>query len=600
LIEGGNLPPQISTSGAGESSTEGWPRAYSISVQGGSTTQNGVRDSFAGFSADAQIDTPSYGAFSLNAQGRSNPGNFYGVIENRRLPLDGGWFASHALGVVNLQMPSAPRSGSRYVLPGAPVFGAISRWEQLQRGIEIAGSVGEPGRFNVDTSVTGFDRVQGQYATLGAAFNGLPLQAGATVFSARDVDDGFLKLKRADSLHLSTAWRQGDTYAQAQAVTSRTDVFGRANGVWFEAGTRAGAVTHEAGAYRFEPDLTWGSLLTVGDIQGVHYRAGYRTRRWLWDASIEAFDSVSGAQPAGRFMAASSRYQYSRDLGFGGSLSVRDQQTNAYAAAAFVDSINAWGSTRLQWDGTQTQNDERTQRLALDQTFSGLPPSVRLSVGLGVESLRNAAGSEHAALFNALLGYEPMPGVGLDASLRTRRPFDGNGSTANDASLAARWQINPYWQLSANYTASRGTFTQIANLDPLAPPLLTSSTSTGSTFLIALRFQEQAGRAIAPLGGRPGDGAGSVRGVLYLDENGNGKREAGEVGAANVTVVLDGRFSVRTNAQGAFEFPFVAAGEHSLSVVADNLPLPWFAPEAPVKLTVNTRSVTQIDVPAKK
>jgi hypothetical protein len=600
LIEGGNLAPQVSTGGTAESSSDGWPRAYGISVQGGTTTQNGVRDSFAGFTVDAQVDTPNYGAFTLNLQGRNNPGDVFGVIENRRLPLDGGWFASHALGVVNLQMPSAPRGASRYVLPGAPVWGATSRWEQLQRGIEIAGSVGQPGRFNVDSAVTGFERSSGRYAAAGAALNGLPVQAGATVFSARDVDDGFLQLKRADSLHLATAWRSGDTFAQVQAIGSRTDIFGNAHGAWLDAGLRTGAITHEAGVYRFEPNLTWGPLLTVGDIQGVHYRAGYRSRRWLWDASVEAFDSVSGTQPPGRFAALNTRYQYSRDLGFGGSLALRDQGTNAYAAAAFIDSVNALGNTRLQWDASDTQNNERTQRLALDQSFAGLPPSTRVSIGVGVESLTSPAGTERAALLNGLISYEPQPGIGLDAALRTRRPFDSNGNTANDASLSARWQINPFWQLSANYTASRGTFTQITNLDPLAPPLVSSSTSSSSTFLVALRYQEQAGRAVMPLGGRPGDGAGSVRGVLFLDENGNAKREAGEVGAANVTVVLDGRFSTRTNAQGAFEFAFVAAGEHSLTVVADNLPLPWFAPEAPIKFGVQTRGVTQLDVPAKK
>jgi hypothetical protein len=32
---------------------------------------------------------------------------------------------------------------------------------------------------------------------------------------------------------------------------------------------------------------------------------------------------------------------------------------------------------------------------------------------------------------------------------------------------------------------------------------------------------------------------------------------------------------VRTDAQGRYEFPFVVAGEHTLRVQPDNIPLPW-------------------------
>ena len=40
-------------------------------------------------------------------------------------------------------------------------------------------------------------------------------------------------------------------------------------------------------------------------------------------------------------------------------------------------------------------------------------------------------------------------------------------------------------------------------------------------------------------------------------------------------MVLDGRFSVQTDVAGRFDFPVVATGHHVISVVSDNLPLPW-------------------------
>src|SRR3546814_13850426 len=57
----------------------------------------------------------------------------------------------------------------------------------------------------------------------------------------------------------------------------------------------------------------------------------------------------------------------------------------------------------------------------------------------------------------------------------------------------------------------------------------------------------------------------------------------------NVTVLLDGRFAVRTDSLGNFEFPRVAAGSHVLTVVPDNLPLPWFINQADAQRSVQVR-----------
>jgi hypothetical protein len=47
-----------------------------------------------------------------------------------------------------------------------------------------------------------------------------------------------------------------------------------------------------------------------------------------------------------------------------------------------------------------------------------------------------------------------------------------------------------------------------------------------------------------------------------------------EAGVGGVTIVLNGRFSTRTDAQGFYSFPAVAAGTHQVEMVLDNLPLP--------------------------
>src|SRR5207245_4387508 len=108
-----------------------------------------------------------------------------------------------------------------------------------------------------------------------------------------------------------------------------------------------------------------------------------------------------------------------------------------------------------------------------------------------------------------------------------------------------------------------------------------------------------AGRALRAVGGVPGSGSGRLSGVVYLDANENWRYDAGEPGAANVTVILDGRFSVRSDPNGRFDFPAVAAGHHVLTVQTDNLPLPWtLTNSGRTEVDVATRDRTEINIGA--
>lgn len=109
---------------------------------------------------------------------------------------------------------------------------------------------------------------------------------------------------------------------------------------------------------------------------------------------------------------------------------------------------------------------------------------------------------------------------------------------------------------------------------------------------LILRYEESAGRASAPLG----SGAGTLSGSVYFDADANGRREASEGGVAGVTFILDRRFVTRTDAQGRYEFPAVAAGEHLIEVSSDNVPLPWSpALRDPVKIRLYVRQLTTQD-----
>ena len=66
-------------------------------------------------------------------------------------------------------------------------------------------------------------------------------------------------------------------------------------------------------------------------------------------------------------------------------------------------------------------------------------------------------------------------------------------------------------------------------------------------------------------------------------------------------MLLNGRFATQTDAQGRFEFPYVTAGAHVLTVSSDNLPLPWsLENEGRTGLRVFTRDTTTLDIGAVK
>ena len=67
-----------------------------------------------------------------------------------------------------------------------------------------------------------------------------------------------------------------------------------------------------------------------------------------------------------------------------------------------------------------------------------------------------------------------------------------------------------------------------------------------------------------------------------------------------MTVLLNGRFATRTDEVGRFEFPFVPTGRHTITVVPDNLPLPWSLGDAKFEVRVGARSTESLEIGARR
>jgi hypothetical protein len=192
---------------------------------------------------------------------------------------------------------------------------------------------------------------------------------------------------------------------------------------------------------------------------------------------------------------------------------------------------------------------------------------------------------------------------GFDGNLRLARTVQGSGAPALSSNMSITWQAAPDWLLLLGFFESRlGSWHTLNVTSPLTAPgasLVPAAQDRG--LFLTVRYQRASGLHFAPLGGAPGAGSGSIAGYIFLDANENGRRDADELGAEHITVLLDHKYSVETDAKGRYEFSAVVAGHHTIEAVMDNLPLPWsFANQGQHEVDIKTRGRSVLDIAATR
>lgn len=635
-IAGGTLAPDISTGDYGTSDTSALARSIRVDGvvsalrQEGPGAAAGLNEN--GLIVDAQWDTASYGAWSADAAGRTGgsaraaAGNPYGdasfSIHQRGMPFDDGWQTDNALGDINTPLIGLARLQPRFLLTSAPMQGISSEWRGPS-GLQLVAGTGDPGIYE-GIKVPTFLTLGGTTGTLGAQWSPAPQWAvGGEFAAARNVTLYYQSLDNTATTaalphfssstgYLTTAWQDGTSRAQLNVIDGSVDGLGNSLGAWFDASHTRGPFTDSFGLFRIDPNLAWGNQVITNDVKGGYYRLGYQSRRWVADVGVDKVSSVSGNGVNTTFVNGDARYQLSRDLGMGGVATIRHSgSSNAWSLEGYLDEANSLGTSREQV-GYATDSQARDSTLTLQQTWN-MRPGSHLSTSVAVDQIIGSATTpeltptltQRSTVLRLAVygGGEFNARLSIEGSVQWADAVQGRAAPAISADVSLICQLTRAWSVLGTYYQSRvGSWMPLIVTSPLAPPTPTLIPATGERgVFLTVRYQAARGSHFAPLGGLPGSGSGRLTGVVYLDTNENGRFDAGESAAPNVTVILDGRFSTRTDSNGRFDFPAVAAGHHVLTIQADNLPLPWTLTNGGrIEVDVGTRDRVDVNIGAQR
>jgi hypothetical protein len=603
----------------------GWPRSIRIELQWAQSRSNNVTTSGTGLALRSTLDTPNYGSFSVDGQigtsqraTNASPGNTRTTaftLTQLGMPLANGWSMNNALGIVAPTQISLARQQPRIGLPSRALEGATTEFLS-PNGITLNASAGRIGQLDGYPSAS-FRPTDGNYASAGGQFrlplgNGVSTTAINTTFvrGARDelglfANSDITTKSDFNGLFVAQRFQQGELALQGNAIrSSGTTNVGNAkentSGYWFDATLEQQRTRHSGGLFYLDPGLNWGGLAMNNDVQGGYYRFAYQTLRLSTDLSVEALRPVRGTAASGAFASGTLRYQLSRDVSVGGGATLREFDGRGWQTYGYLQSKNRLGTGRTQLDVTENTTGERSQSIAFDQTFHE-QDGLRLSTTLSLSNQTSATVKRRVVSLSIAGGAEIFDNVTLDGNVQSRATISGPKDDALFLTLGLTSRFARDWSLSGNAIIGRGRYDTGIILDPLAPPSLVTTRPNQRSFLVTLRYEDRAGTIVAPIGGRVGSGGAEVSGIIFLDANTNGIADANEAGAANLFVLLDGRFSARTDAQGHFSFPFVGAGTHTLSVVTDNLPLPWLMNnDGLTRINVMPRETLRVNIGATK
>lgn len=573
---------------------------------GGHTIEHGVE-------VQMRRETLDYGEFHFEAAlrdtslapldasvGRRDGGRF--TLYQDRFPVAPRWLADSAFGVVRTP-PNFLNASYRIFLPTSIMAGASSVISDGASTFMAYG--GHLGRLE-GNAVQTFDPTSGNVAGLAYARIAGPWTLGGEAIALRG--NAQVRDHEAATLAAEYGTLGAPMHDKLQVVADDRSH----GGAWFDGDVTTGYLRNRFGLYQLDPGLQWGDAALAADQRGAYWRGDYRKLRYTVSGGVDLAQTNIRDDPSRAATRSASGYgtfslRIDRSLSVGGGLTVVGSRSrfsdsprgstvsgNAYAAWT-----NPLGQTRFDATGYRATAtgvaDNTTDSVSWSQEWparGSVAVSSTLTYAresqLGERTRRSSAGiSARGTVLTDLL---------WDASIVYGRVSGPEGKENNfNVAANATWPIAPHWFALAQVSVN--TFEAL----PLLPGTDAALTQRDKRVLLGFRYEEASGTPYQAMGLRTGAGSGRLTGVVFFDDNGDGVRQPTERGAPNVTLYLDGRFPVSTDAQGRFSFAAVPPGTHGLRILNEALPLPWTVDdEHPPVANVPLRGDAIVDIPLTK
>ena len=550
----------------------------------------------------ARKDTVNYGNYELLADGLLTDERDDEYIEGGRILLsqqsfviNDSWQMDSDIGHYRTQTPRLISNSYKFYLPSTLLQGLSAQWYDQRTTLYV--SAGEIGALN-GTAARAFELTQGSL-----------LGAGLT----HEFDDrwstGFQFWNTVESIDTETHQSYAGVVQYEPAEMSQLHQLhflidsNSQSGLWFDSEIRQNRWLHNLGLFYFEPELLWTDVLINNDRAGVYWRGDRRTFRWQWALGTEiSKNNLDNNENLAGFISTASfvngNWRYRRHTSFGGTFNLTTQHADSgtaeddsyrYSVRGFMNRQYAFGTTRLQARASILDSGiDRTEACGFlwDQVWN-VPFFRRLNTD--IEYVLQEDEPDEVSLRLVL-----EKDIGNDIWFNGSAQYIYAGSQGNNrknaanASISANWQFYENWKLSLSADYNRNEFEDSVGLD---------ESVENNTLLLSLSYAVSGGRQTTVYGRDTGSlGRGQVAGKVFLDENRNGRHDLGETVLEGIAVILDHQFSKETDANGEFEFWPVSGGDHVITILVEEVPLPWgLEDEAPRKIIVPVRGRATVD-----
>ncbi|MBL4850864.1 MAG: hypothetical protein JKY90_01080 [Gammaproteobacteria bacterium] len=561
---------------------------------------------------DVELSLSDFSQSSSNFSNREGSG---GLVTLRQIdmPLFGNWLLSNTLGHQRSFAGSLLHGGFRFRLPTSLLLGYSTDLSDSIRKIQaFAGATGS------------YEGVASQqFEEDGGTLTGASYQQQLTYSLA--LGGQLVTLQGHDEVVDHSSVLLAGKYVSpdnTQAYELRFLADDNANfGVWNDNRRQlSSSMNLRYGAFYIAPDLLWTDVDIANDQLGLYLRFDKQSFRNSFSTGYDFFetgiDNNAPASSENHTVHFNSSYRASRRLTLGiasnysqrkftSTSAVNDQQ-NSWQVNGFLFYRFAFGTSRFELftndlDSETSTNSRESNRLRLSHDWN-TPQAYRVTTQFSVEN-ENSVRDELQLYTVSLLYQQDILGNlswGTNLSLTRSDSEQLGGQSSANVNINTRWQITPRWHInmSANFNQAMVNSNNFFNpFDDVQPNTLDDVQS--NTLWLTLGYGKTAGQRYPIFGqGNASSGTGTIRGVVFYDENRDGIQQAGEELVQGEVLLLDGRHEVRTNNQGRFEFWPVATGRHHVRLALENLPLPWgLADDSPRQVEVGLRKTTEINFP---